>query len=129
MSDETENLESEAGDAADDWAAALAEQDEAESASDDSNIAGGAVQAAPLQQLEDEGSAVGDEDVNLDVILDIPVTIAMEIGRTTVKTAPSSARRRCRRCAAECCSTGFGRAGFARSRTNPRAALLFPAAV
>ncbi len=85
MSDETENPESEQASADDDWAAALAEQDEAESAAADAGASSEAsVQAAPMQQLEDEGQPVGDEDVNLDVILDIPVTIAMEIGRTTV---------------------------------------------
>ena len=80
MSDEIENPESETADAGDDWEAALAEQDNAEAGADDA----GGVQAAPLDNLKDEGKAVGDEDVNLDVILDIPVTIAMEIGRTTV---------------------------------------------
>lgn len=43
-----------------------------------------AAQAAPVEQLEDDSSAVGNEDANIDVILDIPVTIAMEIGRTTI---------------------------------------------
>ena len=83
MSDETQNPESEAAGGDDDWAAALAEQDTVESAAAEGD-ASSDVQAAPMQQLEDEGRAVGDEEVNLDVILDIPVTIAMEIGRTTV---------------------------------------------
>ena len=46
--------------------------------------AAGGAQAAPMDQLEDESSEIGDEDANIEVILDIPVTIAMEIGRTTV---------------------------------------------
>ncbi|MEJ2645071.1 MAG: flagellar motor switch protein FliN [Gammaproteobacteria bacterium] len=64
-------------DAADDWAAALAEQEAAE---------GGAVEAEPaqFQNLQDDAQGPGNEDSNLDVILDIPVTIAMEIGRTRI---------------------------------------------
>lgn len=81
MSDEIENPQGEEASADDDWASALAEQDEVESASAEEEAS---VQAAPMQQLEDDGQPVSDEDVNLDVILDIPVTIAMEIGRTTV---------------------------------------------
>ncbi len=42
------------------------------------------VQAAPMDQLEDESIGMANEDANIEVILDIPVTIAMEIGRTTV---------------------------------------------
>lgn len=82
MNDETEITESETGgDAADDWASALAEQDAVESApGSDAD----AVTTAPLQKLQDEGRSNADEDINMDVILDIPVTIAMEIGRTTV---------------------------------------------
>lgn len=59
---------------ADDWAAALAEQ-----ASDDG------VQPAPLEELTDESSPLGeDERRKLDSILDIPVTISMEVGRTQI---------------------------------------------
>jgi len=39
---------------------------------------------AGLDDLESEGQAPADEDVNLDVILDIPVTLSMEIGRTRI---------------------------------------------
>ena len=60
---------------ADEWAAAMAESGDAEE---------GAAQPAPMDALQDEGHAVADGDVNLDVILDIPVTIAMEIGRTKI---------------------------------------------
>ena len=78
MSDETENPDISADDAAaeDAWAAALAEQEEAEQTE---------VEAEPAQL--DEFAAVpaqlsGEE--NLEVILDIPVTISMEIGRTKI---------------------------------------------
>lgn len=60
---------------ADEWAAAMAEAGESGQ---------GAAQPAPMDTLKDEGLAVSDSDVNLDVILDIPVTIAMEIGRTKI---------------------------------------------
>ena len=60
---------------ADEWAAAMEE-------SGDAGEAG--AQPAPMDKLMDEGRAVADGDVNLDVILDIPVTIAMEIGRTKI---------------------------------------------
>ena len=84
-------------DAAADWEAALEEQAEQEGeggAAEDSvaepetaeqaapSAGGGGVQRQPMEALEDEAEAVGDENVNLDVILDIPVTLAMEIGRT-----------------------------------------------
>jgi flagellar motor switch protein FliN/FliY len=42
------------------------------------------VQAASMDQLNDDSAAVTDEDANIEVILDIPVTIAMEIGRTMI---------------------------------------------
>lgn len=74
MSDE-ENLDQ--GAMADEWAAALAEQEDPEEAGQD-------VQTAELDQLESETVANGNEDANLDLILDIPVTIAMEIGRTKI---------------------------------------------
>lgn len=84
--DENENVSTETG-AEDPWAGALEEQADAE-ADVDAIVAEGAapaagVQAAPLDNLQDDSIEAGDE-VNLDVILDIPVTIAMEIGRTTI---------------------------------------------
>lgn len=64
----------------DDWAAALAEQDDNSSAK-----AKPKAKPAPLDELqEDAGARLGDEDANLDVILDIPVTLSVEIGRTRI---------------------------------------------
>ncbi|WP_434356303.1 flagellar motor switch protein FliN [Parasalinivibrio latis] len=61
----------------DDWAAALAEQAEVEGGED--------VQAAPLEELEDDSVALSSEEQRkLDTILDIPVTISMEVGRTQI---------------------------------------------
>ena len=56
---------------ADEWAAALDEQADAEPAS--------LPRAAEFDELKDES---GKEAVNLDAILDVPVTVSMEIGRT-----------------------------------------------
>lgn len=57
---------------ADDWAAALAEQQ------DD-------VQLAPLEELTDNTSPITDDERRkLDTIMDIPVTISMEVGRTQI---------------------------------------------
>ena len=71
----------------DDWAAALAEQQQASS-----RFAGtGGEKPAAFENLRDTsmprpfgGEEIRRGDVNLDVILDVPVTISMEIGRTHV---------------------------------------------
>lgn len=61
----------------DDWAAALAEQADAEKA-------GQNLPKAQFENLVAEAQGGGDENSNLDVILEIPVTIAMEVGRTKI---------------------------------------------
>jgi flagellar motor switch protein FliN/FliY len=76
MSDEIDNEDVAVED---DWAAAMAEQADAE--------AGAAVVEAPTAEFDDlEDTSVGPagDEANLDVILDIPVTISMEIGRTHI---------------------------------------------
>jgi len=75
MSDETDNQDA----VDDDWAAAMAEQDEAES---DTAV----VEAPPaeFENLEDTSGGPAGDEANLNVILDIPVTISMEIGRTHI---------------------------------------------
>ena len=60
---------------ADEWAAALDEQDEQESG------ANGEASTATFEELTDESAG---EAVNMDSILDVPVTISMEIGRTKI---------------------------------------------
>jgi flagellar motor switch protein FliN/FliY len=62
---------------ADEWAAAMEEQDTVESTA----VAEAA--SAQFQQLEAD-SGTGRGDVQLDAILDVPVTISMEIGRTQI---------------------------------------------
>jgi flagellar motor switch protein FliN/FliY len=74
MSETTEN----SGGAADDWAAALQEQADAESG------ATGGVAKAELPDLVAEGRGPTMEDTSLDVILDIPVSISMEVGQTSI---------------------------------------------
>lgn len=68
-------------DNADDWAAAMSEQSDAENATakKESNY-----QPAALENLQDDSNGPSMEDVNLDVILDIPVTISLEIGRAGI---------------------------------------------
>ena len=62
----------------DEWAAALAEAEEAENASSDAAV-------AELDELKDERHELsGDEKRKLDTILDIPVTISMEVGRSKI---------------------------------------------
>ena len=80
MSDDQENPDQDA--MADEWAAALAEQD------DDDTGQGQApeqqVTKPELDQFESGTVAADSDEANLDMILDIPVTIAMEIGRTRI---------------------------------------------
>lgn len=77
-------------DVADEWAAALEEQGDAEGAEEDPWAAALEEQAtaeaeqAPAAQLRDDSKGQGNADMNLDMVLDIPVTISMEIGRTKI---------------------------------------------
>ncbi|GKW51911.1 flagellar motor switch protein FliN [Pseudoalteromonas shioyasakiensis] len=65
-------------DTMDEWAAALAEAEEAEGGSGDAAV-------AELDELKDERHELsGDEKRKLDTILDIPVTISMEVGRSKI---------------------------------------------
>lgn len=94
MSEDTKNSDQAL---ADEWAAALEEQD------DDETPAGGEddwakamqeqadteqmdaqseAEPAPASQLSDDGEKR--HDVDMDMVMDIPVTISMEIGRTRI---------------------------------------------
>lgn len=70
-------------DVMDDWAAAMAEAAPTES-TEPAEKAEPEVSHAGLQNLKADAPtyAVGNEELNLDVILDIPVTVSMEIGQT-----------------------------------------------
>jgi flagellar motor switch protein FliN/FliY len=80
MSEEPTEPQEEA--AGDDWAAAMAEQGDAESQAADTadDAEKDDYERASFQNLQ--GQAGGAAEANLDVILDIPVTLSMEIGRT-----------------------------------------------
>ncbi|HEB95922.1 MAG TPA: flagellar motor switch protein FliN [Sedimenticola thiotaurini] len=75
---------------ADEWAAALEEQEVAEpgeaTAPPAENDVDVAVEAssAQFQELQDEAAASDGSEVHLDAILDVPITISMEIGRTQI---------------------------------------------
>lgn len=80
MSEETTGSQGEEA-AADDWAAAMAEQSEAEGAAAEETVEDD-YEKASFQNLENSG--LPGSEANLDVILDIPVTMSMEIGRTEI---------------------------------------------
>jgi len=91
MSD-TPETPNESNDAAsDDWAAAMAEQSEAEASgtqtaqpdSPDSNDTE-SVERAEFQDLDKDSTSICGTETNMDVILDIAVTLSMEIGRTEI---------------------------------------------
>lgn len=62
---------------ADDWAAAMAEQAEAEAEDD-------LASAVTFDELKNEPPKGNSSSPELDVILDIPVSISMEVGRTSI---------------------------------------------
>ena len=71
-------MSNENDDAMDDWAAAMAEQAEAEAKEAEG------VQVAELDELEEPAEITASQKRKLDTILDIPVTISMEVGRTNI---------------------------------------------
>ncbi|KZN32960.1 flagellar motor switch protein FliN [Pseudoalteromonas luteoviolacea] len=63
-------------DTMDEWAAALAEAEDADQ---------GSAEVAELEELEENNANLSaDEKRKLDTILDIPVTISMEVGRSKI---------------------------------------------
>ncbi len=75
MSDDKKPVDDDA--LADEWAAALAEQDEVEAEAQ--------VQPVELENLQDTGvRGSSANSPNMDVILDIPVTLSMEVGSTNI---------------------------------------------
>lgn len=89
MSEDTQTQDQEL---ADEWAAALEQQGDADGTEEDPWAAALEEQAeseasqtanpAPVAKLDDEGRPKS--DVDLDMVMDIPVTISMEIGRTKI---------------------------------------------
>ncbi|RFA28536.1 flagellar motor switch protein FliN [Alkalilimnicola ehrlichii] len=84
MSDEDTNKVDAA--ASEDWAEAMAEQEDTSATGEQTAGPEESVQNAEMQDFSGDPDIEGleDEDINLDVILDIPVTLSMEIGRTRV---------------------------------------------
>ncbi|WP_438864945.1 flagellar motor switch protein FliN [Neptunicella sp.] len=68
-------------DGLDDWAAAMAEQADAEAAEAEG---GDDVQVAEYDELKEDANISVEEKRKLDSILDIPVTISMEVGRSHI---------------------------------------------
>ncbi|MCW8882538.1 MAG: flagellar motor switch protein FliN [Sedimenticola sp.] len=68
---------------ADEWAAAMEEQDVVDESVIPASTIGGA-ESAQFQELTSESGKSGSGEVQLDAILDVPVTISMEIGRTQI---------------------------------------------
>jgi flagellar motor switch protein FliN len=69
----------------DEWAEAMAEQEETEAATDAAvDKSEATAEAAPFQELHEDAAVASDGEVNLDAILDVPITISMEIGRTKI---------------------------------------------
>ncbi len=66
----------------DDWAAALAEQEVADSAAAEPSAPN--VQAADIFERFDAGGSGGSAPQNIDMIMDIPVTLTVELGRTKI---------------------------------------------
>ena len=74
-------------DGMDDWAAAMAEQADAEADEGESPDLGASeldVQVAELDELQEDKPITEEEQRKLDTILDIPVTISMEVGRSQI---------------------------------------------
>ena len=73
-------------DGLDDWAAAMAEQADEESKTDDASGDEFSMDAevAELEEFEENRDITPKEKRKLDTILDIPVTISMEVGRSNI---------------------------------------------
>ena len=71
---------------ADEWAAALEEQEGTDGAGDDpvEQAMGAAAEAATFESFKPDGSDTSNGEIHLDSILDVPVTLAMEIGRARI---------------------------------------------
>jgi flagellar motor switch protein FliN/FliY len=69
---------------ADEWAAALEEQEVSEAGPVGQGETTTGTESARFQELHEEMSDTDTGEVNLQAILDVPVTISMEIGRTKI---------------------------------------------
>jgi flagellar motor switch protein FliN/FliY len=86
MSDENDDINQDA--MADEWAAAMAQQDDEIGGIDPDELLAqaqeGNVQAQPLDDFSASVNVSADGSPDLDVVLDIPVNISMEVGNTEI---------------------------------------------
>ncbi|WP_028453344.1 flagellar motor switch protein FliN [Chitinilyticum aquatile] len=82
MAEENGSGQDDADSVMDDWAAALAEQEVADSASATANAA--TPQPADIFQSFDSKPNLAGAPSNIDMILDIPVSLTVELGRTKI---------------------------------------------
>ncbi|WP_297572487.1 flagellar motor switch protein FliN [uncultured Deefgea sp.] len=80
MAEETTGAAENPDDIMDDWAAALAEQEVTDAATDTAST----VQAADIFQRFDTATVPTNAPNNIDMILDIPVNLTVELGRTKI---------------------------------------------
>lgn len=78
MSDEDDNVDQDS--MADEWAAAMEEQDATEDEGDDAQP----VELDEFDAIANTQAPSAEGQPDLDVILDIPVSISMEVGRTSI---------------------------------------------
>ena len=83
MSDDQQNADEAL---ADEWAAALEEQESSEdaAAAPPEDVAADDAEAATFENFKSDKSDAANGDIHLDAILDVPVTLAMEIGRARI---------------------------------------------
>lgn len=79
--DENENVDQDS--MADEWAAAMEEQDEAD-AEAEAKPEASAMELDEFDSVAQPATSDGDVKPDLDVILDIPVNISMEVGSTSI---------------------------------------------
>lgn len=84
MSDEDKEQEADQGAMADEWAAAMEEQEIEEASAEAQSEEQDPAEAVDFNELSASGSVDTESQPDLDVILDIPVKIAMEVGSTAI---------------------------------------------
>lgn len=82
MSDEDENVDQDS--MADEWAAAMEQQEEKDSGEINVDEIVGSAQTVELDEFKNESAGGVVNNPDLDVILDIPVSISMEVGSTAI---------------------------------------------
>ena len=85
----------------DEWAGALAQQQDTPANPDNNQSAGHAddkeYQPAEFQSFQQDANVAAKDDTNLDMILEIPVSIALQISMGTVRVRAFPSRSTCGR--------------------------------